>query len=156
MLSVFIGFGGQKAEGVAKQLETFLNDEKIETFLASPLSRAILANAPDFPAEINKRLLSYDIIVFVCDKGTPRNDPVKKEINLLYRRHLENKIIPFSASDNCLPKRLRGKRWHPLHFPPEKAVESFPRLLNNIYRSYIDLTPKPTGRVPEGAPMVRQ
>jgi len=156
MLSIFIGFGGPKAEEVAKELEEFLSDEKIESFLASPLSNAILANAPDFPAEINKKLLTCDIVVFVCHRGTHRNDQVRKEINLLYKKHLKNKIIPFAASDNCLPKRLKGKRWHPLHFPPEKAVESFPRLLNKIYRSYIELTPKPTARVTENAPMVRQ
>jgi len=156
MLSVFIGFGGPKAEEVAKELERFLNDEKIENFLASPLSNAILANESDFSAEINKKLLTYDITVFVCHKDTHRNDQVRKEINLLYRKHLESKIIPFSACDHCLPRRLKGKHWHPLHFAPEKAMESFPRLLNRIYRSYFELIPKPTGRVTETDPMVRQ
>jgi len=157
LISVFIGFGGTKAEGVAVELKKFLNGEDIiEPFLASPQSNSLPANTPNFSTMINQELKKCDIAVFVCHKNTPNSPPIKKEINFLYSKGKKNRIIPFAASDNCLPRRLRGKRWRPLHFPPEKAEESFPRLLNNIYRSYIELTLKPTGIVSENAPMVRQ
>jgi len=42
MVSVFIGFGGARAQGVAEKLEVFLKCEtNIGTFLASPRSRTL-------------------------------------------------------------------------------------------------------------------
>jgi hypothetical protein len=154
MVSVFIGFGGPEAEEVAKELEKFLSHERIETFLASPLSNTLPASTANFNARINQTLLDCNIAVFVCHKSTPRSNPVKKEIDLLYSQHSESKIISFAASDDCLPKRLRENHWHPLHFAPEKYEESFPRLLNKIYRSYIER--ELNGITSENAPLVRQ
>jgi hypothetical protein len=156
MLSVFIGFGGPEAKKVAEDLEGFLRVETtIKTFLASPGSNTLPANIANFHTIINRELLDCNIAVFVCHKGTPRSTPVKKEIDLLYSRNLENKIIPFAASDECLPKKLREHHWHPLHFPPERPEESFPRLLNSIYRSYFELM-ESTRITSENAPLVRQ
>jgi hypothetical protein len=156
MLKVFIGFGGPDAKVVAEEVEKFLKVEtKIETFLASPRSNTLSPNVADFKATINRELLDCNLAVFVCHKGTPRSTLVKNEIDMLYSQDLENKIISFAASDNCLPKKLREQHWHPLHFPPEKPEESFARLLNEIYRSYIELK-EPTRIISENAPMVRQ
>jgi hypothetical protein len=156
MLSVFIGFGGPDAKEVAENLEKFLRLETtVRTFLASPQSSTLTANTADFHVRINQELLGCNIAVFVCHKGTPHSTPVEKEIDLLYSQHLENKIISFAASDNCLPKKLREHHWHPLHFAPEKPEESFSRLLNKIYQSYIELK-EPTSIAFEDAPLVRQ
>jgi hypothetical protein len=139
MLSIFIGFGGTKAEEVAKKLESFLrNETKMETFLASPLSRTLSASSADYGAKITQSLIDCHVAVFVCHKYSPRSEPLKNEIDLLFSRNFENKIILFSASDNCIPSKFRAKLWNPLHFPPEKPEESFCRLVNEIYRCYIE------------------
>jgi len=155
MVSVFIGFGGAKAEEVARKLEIFLrSDTRLETFLASPESSA-LALTVNFKLEIEKNLLDCNVAVFVCHENTSRSIPMKKEIDLLFSKNFENKIISFAVSDTCIPKKLRENKWHPLHFPPEKPEESFCRLLNWIYRCYIELKELTTVTT-EGAEMVRQ
>jgi hypothetical protein len=156
---VFIGFGGTEAETVAVELWKFLSagyGEIIDPFCASQQANSIPPNTPQYHARINQELDKCDIAVFVCHRDTPKSGPIKAEVNLLYEKRKENRIITFAASDDCLPKKLRERHWHPLHFPPEKAEESFPRLLNNIYGSFILLTPKPTGIIHENERMVRQ
>jgi hypothetical protein len=142
MVSVFIGYGGAKAEEVARELEKFLNNEtKIEASLVSPQSRTISATSSNVNAEIEQKLMACHLVIFVCHKNSPRSKPMKREIELLINRNLEEKIILFSASDYCIPVEIRKKHWHPFHFPPEKPAESFCRLVNEIYRCYIDQLP---------------
>jgi hypothetical protein len=156
MLSVFIGYGGAKAEEVAKKLEDFLKTEAhMETFLATPQSRTLTATSHDYNVKIVQNLIDCHVAIFVCHKNTPHSEELKKEINLLFQRNSENKIILFSASEYCVPVEFRKKLWHPLHFPPEKPEESFCRLVNEIYRCYIDLQ-ESARIVTEEAEVIRQ
>jgi hypothetical protein len=65
---------------------------------------------------------------------------------------LFEKLIIFSKSDECIPKRLKSS-WRPLHFAPEKPEESFNRLLIEIYRQYVrlagitEIKPEPMGEL---------
>jgi hypothetical protein len=153
MLSIFIGYGGTKAEEVAKKLENFLQTEtKMDVFLGSPQSASLTANAHDFIAKINKQLVERHLAIFVCHEGTPRSQAMIDEINLLITKKMSHKIIIFSASDNCVPSQFRQKLWRPLHFTPEKPEESFCRLANEVYRSYIEKT-EPSTVVPENTEM---
>jgi hypothetical protein len=143
MLNVFIGYGGKEAENVAKQLESFLEETKfIDTFLASPKSQTLPATSHDYNDKILKSLTNCEIAIFVCHKETPRSEELKNELDELSKRKMLYKVILFSASDFCIPTKYR-RLWHPLHFPPERPEESFCRLLNQIYKSYIDITTPP-------------
>jgi hypothetical protein len=141
MVSVFIGYGGDKAQRVASELQKFLKSEtEIEAALAAPESRTLSATTSDINAEIEKELIDCHLAIFVCDKDSPRSKPMKNEINFLINRKLGKKIILFSASDYCIPVEFR-KHWNPFHFPPEKPAESFCRLTVEIYRCYVDQLP---------------
>jgi hypothetical protein len=156
MLSIFIGFGGTKAEEVAKKLERFLETEtKMNAFLGSPQSASLTANAHNFLAKINQEMIDRHIAIFVCHEGTPRSQAMIDELNFLISRKMEDKIIIFSASDHCIPSQFRKRLWRPLHFTPEKPEESFCRLANEIYRSFIEKAQTPT-IVPENAEMPLQ
>lgn len=138
MIQVFIGYGGSRAEEVAKHLNAFLQRENLlYTFLASPDSHS-LVSTDDFKIEIDKNLLDCNIVVFVCHKNTSRSREAKREIDLLFQRNLQHKIISFAETHTCIPKRLR-QRWCRLHFAPEKPEESFCRLLNEIFRCFITI-----------------
>ena len=139
MLSIFIGFGGAKAEEVAKKLENFLLVEtRMNVFLGSPKSASLPANAHDFIARINKQMIERHFAIFVCHEGTNKSEAMIDEIKLLFSKNLEYKIIIFSASDECIPSEFRTRLWRPLHFNPKKPEDSFCRLANEIYRSYIE------------------
>jgi len=154
-VSVFIGFGGSRAENVATRFEIFLKtNTDIETFLASPQSRTMPSTA-NFRTEIQQHLINCNIAVFVCHKNTSHSQSMKDEIDTLFSENLENKIISFAASDTCIPKKIRDNKWHPLHFPPEEPEESFRRLLNEIYRCYLRLQ-NSERTTTERAEMIRQ
>jgi hypothetical protein len=139
MLNVFIGYGGKEAENVAKKLESFLAETKIiETFLASPQSQTLSPTTHNYDTKILENLIKCNIAIFVCHEETPNSRELKNELDILSKAKMEYKIILFSVSDHCIPTKYR-RLWHPLHFPPEKPEESFCRLLNQIYRCYIDI-----------------
>lgn len=136
MIEVFIGYGGARAENVANDLCLFLrNDVELHVFLASPTSTSLQPTV-DWRVEINESLMNCNIAVFVCHEGTPSSYEVRREIKFLFDNNQEHKIISFATHKSCIPKKLRN-RWSPYHFPPEKPEESFCRLLNQIYRSYV-------------------
>jgi hypothetical protein len=140
MLSVFIGYGGTKAEAVAEKLELFLETEaKIDVFLASPKSHSLPANAHNFIPRINQEMVARNIAIFVCHERSNKSKSMIGEIEFLISNKLTNKIIIFSISDSCIPFKFRWL-WRPLHFTPEKPEESFCRLLNEIYRGYIEIS----------------
>lgn len=152
MVNIFIGYGGPRAEEVAKKLNAFLLEQKLETFLASPNSHDLLPT-DEIKTKINQNLLDCNIAVFVCHESTSHSKEIKREINFLFKNNLQHKIISFAKSDDCLPRKLR-KRWHPLHFAPEKPEESFCRLLNEIFRCYIRIQKTPR-MIKEDERMVR-
>lgn len=140
MLTVFIGYGGAEGESVAEKLEQFLETEaKMDVFLASPKSHSLPANSHNFIPRINQEMIRRHIAVFVCHEGSVRSKAMIEEIDFLISSNLTNKVIIFSASDNCIPVRFRERLWRPLHFTPEKPEESFCRLTNEIYRSYMEI-----------------
>jgi hypothetical protein len=156
MVSVFIGYGGKEAEETAKKFEDFLKIEtKMETFLAAPQSRTLSAASADYRARIDQNLMDCHVAIFVCQIDTPRSKELKREMDLLFERNLEKKIILFSASDQCIPVKYREKLWRPLHFPPEKPAESFCRLVNEIYRCFIE-NQESARIVPETSELTRQ
>jgi hypothetical protein len=138
-VSVFIGYGGTKAAEVANSLNVFLKLEELDTFLAAPRSHTLISGTTNFQKEIEQNIIASNIIVFVCHDGTCDSKPAKKEIDFISDHNLFYKMILFSKSDNCIPKKAQCV-WHPLHFPPEKPEESFCRLLNEIFRSFISIT----------------
>jgi hypothetical protein len=155
MLNVFIGYGGKEAENVAKKLESFLAETKcIETFLASPKSQTLSPTSHNYNAKILENLIRCNIAIFVCHKETPYSKELKNELDILSKEKMEYKIILFCASDYCIPTKYR-KLWHPLHFPSEKPEESFCRLLNQIYRYYIDIQ-APSSIVKETTELIPQ
>jgi len=142
MLTVFIGYGGAKAESVAEKLEEFLETEaKMDVFLASPESCSLPANSHDFINRTYQEMTRRHIAVFICHKGSIRSKPLIREIDFLISNNLTSKLIIFSASDHCIPVRFRNELWRPLHFTPEKPEESFCRLTNQIYRGYMENNP---------------
>lgn len=137
-MHVFIGYGGPRAEGVANRLEGFLkNESQITTFLATPRSHSLLST-DEWKAKIDQNLLDCNIAIFVCHQNTSRSPEVKREINFLFQNSMQHKIITFSNTDTSIPIKVR-KRWHRLHFPTEKPEESFCRLLNEVFRCFIEL-----------------
>ena len=57
-VTIFIGYGGSKAESVAEKLEDFLEtDAKMDVFLASPTSCSLPANSHNFTARINQEMI---------------------------------------------------------------------------------------------------
>jgi hypothetical protein len=139
MIKVFIGYGGPKAESIANKLDSFLKNEELDTFLASPESRS-LASISNFKFETEKNMRDCNIIVFVCHDGTKGASPAIDEIDFIIKNKLQNKLIVYSKCDHCIPHKLSKNRWHPMHFAPEKAEESFCRLLNEILRCHITLS----------------
>ena len=138
MIHVFIGYGAPRAEEVANRLNVFLSGEKqITTFFANPQSHHLLST-DEWRTEINKNLLDCNIAVFVCHKNTSRSGEVNREIDFLFQNNMKHKIISFADTDTSIPRKLR-QRWHPLHFPPEKPQESFCRLLNEVFRCFIQI-----------------
>ena len=139
-VTIFIGYGGSKAESVAEKLEDFLEtDAKMDVFLASPTSCSLPANSHNFTARINQEMIKRHITIFVCDEGSNKSKAMIKELDFLLSNNLGNKVIIFSASNSCVPKKFRASLWRPLHFAPEKAEESFCRLTNEIYRAYMEI-----------------
>jgi len=138
-IKVAIGYGAAKAEEVAGRLNTFLRDENLEVFLASPRGQVLPQGITKAQqrALIEKNFLESHVIVYVCHDGTTKRKAVKEEIAFIIKKRLNAKLIIFSKSDNCIPKNAKSL-WHTLHFAPEKPEESFNRLLNAIYRQYID------------------
>lgn len=141
MIKVFIGYGGDKAEEVANDLDAFLKDEELDPWVASPRRHHLTSVTFDFRYEIQKNIRERDIIVFVCHEGTICSAPATEEIKFIFDNGLQNKMIVFSKCDDCIPPILVEKKWHPFHFSPEKAEESFCRLLNEIFRCYIAINP---------------
>ena len=138
MIHVFVGYGGARSENVANRIGDFLNNEsQITIFLATPRSHSLLSTE-NWKAEINKNLLDCNIAVFVCHKNTSRSGEVNREIDFLFQNNMKHKIISFADTDTSIPRKLR-QRWHPLHFPPEKPQESFCRLLNEVFRCFIQI-----------------
>ena len=122
--------------------------------MASPQSQTLSPTAHNYDAKILENLIKCNIAIFVCHKETPHSKELKNELDVLSKEKMEYKIILFSASDHCIPSKYR-KLWHPLHFPPEKPEESFCRLLNQIYRCYIDIN-APSSMVKETAELIPQ
>jgi hypothetical protein len=141
---VFVGYGGSKAEEVACSLDAFLRKEGLYLFFASPKGHDIPHGLDEEKTKvmIRQNMTDCQIIVFVCHEETPVSNPAKEEIDYILDKHLNNKTILFSKCDDCIPEQAQGL-WHPLHFPPEKAEESFCRLLNEIFRSYLRLYAPP-------------
>jgi hypothetical protein len=141
MLTVFIGYGGTKGEAVANKLERFLEiEEKMDVFVGSPDSHSLPANTHNFLPRIKQEMVARNIAVFVCHDGSVRSKPMIDEIDFLVSSNLTNKVIIFSASNSCIPVKFRALFYRPLHFTPEKPEESFCRLTNEIYRSYLEIT----------------
>lgn len=141
MVEVAIGYGGPQAKGVAEKLRSFLKDENIDVFLASPNSHDILHGTPQNEQIqlIHRKFLECNIIIYVCHEETPTRAAVIEEMNFIRGNVMSNKIIIFSKSDDCIPEQAR-ELWRPLHFTPEKPEESFVRLLNEIFRQYIRIS----------------
>ncbi|MGA2523806.1 MAG: hypothetical protein ABSF65_06595 [Candidatus Bathyarchaeia archaeon] len=152
MVQVAIGYGGTPAEQVATKLRSYLKDEDLEVFLASPHSHDMPQGASDQEQWqlIQKKFLECNIIVYVCHDETPDRSAVKAEMTFIKKHNLFNKMIIFSKSDSCIPQKAK-KIWRSMHFAPEKPEESFSRLLNEIFRQHIRLSapiqaaPAPTG-----------
>jgi hypothetical protein len=140
MVKVALGFGAARAEEVAGKLRDFLHAEGLDVFLASPRSHDIPNGMPEEEQKqlIHQNFMDCNILVYVCADGTPEQQAVKEEVTFIRRNKLLDKLIIFSKSDDCIPKRLKSS-WRPLHFAPEKPEESFSRLLNEIFRQHIRL-----------------
>ena len=140
-IKVAIGYGGAKAEEVAGRLNTFLRDENLDVFFASPKSQDLLQgiNRAQQKALIKKNFIESHVIVYVCHDGTSDRKAVKEEMTYIIQNNLNARLIIFSKSDECIPRRVKSL-WHTLHFAPEKPEESFNRLLNAIYRQYVRLS----------------
>jgi hypothetical protein len=142
VVEVVIGYGGAKAEEVAIDLRTFLKDKGINAYCVSPKCNDVPQGTPipEVKARIRQKMKDYHIIVFICHEGTPRSKPAVDEIEFIINEELTAKTIIFSNCDHCIPSRAKNM-WHPMHFVSEKHEESFCRLLNMIYGSYILLYP---------------
>lgn len=138
LMKIFIGYGGSKAEEVASNLTDYLRKEELNVFFANPKGHDLRPGLTEeeVKAEIRKNLLECDIIVFVCHNETPDSIPAKEEIKFILEKRLNGKTIIFSRCEHCIPE-IGQNLWNPLHFPPEKAEESFCRLQNEIFRMYI-------------------
>jgi hypothetical protein len=140
MIKVVIGYGGAKAEEVANDLDTFLKKEGLEVFLVTPETSVVPSGSlSEVNALFRQNMLDCSIIVFVCHSETPNSKPAQAEIKFIRKNNLVGKTIFFSKCDDCIPKCAKNL-WHPTHFTPEKAEESFCRLLNRIYQEYVRLS----------------
>lgn len=127
MVKVGLGFGAARAEEVAGKFRDFLHAEGLDIFLASPRSHDIPNGMPQEEQKqlIHQNFTDCNILVYVCHDGTPDQQAVKEEVTFIRKKKLFEKLIIFSKSDECIPKRLKSS-WRPLHFAPEKPEESLP------------------------------
>jgi hypothetical protein len=141
MLSVFIGYGGAKAEEVADSLNSFFKSWLLESFCGSPRSNQIPQGmTPDQIKQfIRKKIEESSIIVLVCHSESLTSQPFIEEINYIWEHGLNLKVIVFSKCDHCIPEPA-AQSWHPSHFASERESESFPRLLNEVFSKYIGLS----------------
>jgi hypothetical protein len=144
MLSVFIGYGGAEAEGVADCLNAFFRIWPIDSFCASPKSNQLPQGetAETIKQVIRKKIEESSIIVLVCHSESLESQPLIEEIQYICQRNLNKKVIVFSKCDDCIPTVAAGL-WHPTHFAPEKPEESFSRLLNLVMGKHISLYGSP-------------
>jgi hypothetical protein len=141
MFSVFIAYGGARAESVADQLNAFFRSWPIESFCASPRSNQLQQGlTPEETKQvIRKKIEESSVIVLVCHSESPVSPPFIEEIEYVCQRKLNKKVIVYSKCDDCIPAPAAGL-WHPTHFAPEKAEESFSRLLNHVFGTYVGLS----------------
>lgn len=142
VVDVVICYGGARAEQVAIDLRSFLREKGINAYCVSPKCNDVPAGTPmnEVNAGIRQKMKDYHIIVFICHEDTPESNPAMEEIRFIIRENLKTKTIIFSNCDHCIPAEARDL-WTPMHFVHEKHEESFCRLLNTIYSSYILLYP---------------
>ncbi len=137
-VSVFIGYGGARAEQVADSLNNFLRSWMIDSFCASPSSNQIPlgVTTEQLRQIVRQKMEQCSIIVLVCHVESHDSAEFIDEIDYIIQHNLNKKVIVFSKCDHCIPD-LATSLMHPNHFAPEKYEESFSRLLNTIFSTYV-------------------
>ena len=89
MVQVAIGYGGARGEEVANKLRTYLKDEDLDAFLASPRSHDMPQGMPDEEQRqlIKKKFLECNIIVYVCHDDTANRPAVIEEMTFIKKNN---------------------------------------------------------------------
>jgi hypothetical protein len=127
-MRAFVGYGGPVAEAIARRLHTFLQENKIEAFLAPDDNPA-----GEWDPNVQDALWHADVFVVVCSPQSFRSKELFKEILLATEWE-----IPFQTyadertnkNGKHFPKRLND--FDIIRYKPRDQDAMFPEVLRKL------------------------
>jgi hypothetical protein len=126
-LRLLIGYGGTRAQLIARSLHNFLPSWKFDKWIAWRNSGTIVASE-DFRREIDKRIAAVDYLLMVWTSESPNSDEANRE--LMKAVEFGTEIFPFIERGAPPPAQFAGKQ--DIAFEHDHASDYFRQVLANL------------------------
>jgi hypothetical protein len=128
-LRLVIGYGGDAAQLVARELHAFLPVYKYQKWISWRRSGTVVLGQ-DFEKEIDKRIARADALLMIWTSESPSSDEAKRELKVALEVRTE--ILPFVERGAQLPPEFNGKQ--NVTFDPGDASSHFMELEGHLKR----------------------